>query len=257
MVRGMPLGLMPGMDYEEVEGALQPTESLTLTSDGLAEAHAPDGEMFGTDRLREAIAAADGSGDLVAETLAAHEEFVGNDWEQEDDITMVTLTRVPRTCGGGTMTPLGSRDGGWLLAAGGLAYFLFQWSPTTLAPGWFEDNPLSGFWPAALGLHALALVLTIGGMWLIGLELASTRRVDSRLVVGRGFDSARPHRQPSLVLGRDGADRLVRIPRPSTPPRAPPPRRGRPALALLCSSPAPISVTRTADRRSGWNGGPH
>ncbi len=95
MVRGMPLGLMPGMDYEEVEGALRPTESLTLTSDGLAEAHAPDGEMFGTDRLREAIAAVDGSGDLVAEALAAHEEFVGNGWEQEDDITMVTLTRVP------------------------------------------------------------------------------------------------------------------------------------------------------------------
>ncbi len=94
MVRGMPLGLMPGMDYEEVEGALQPAESLTLTSDGLAEAHGPDGEMFGTDRLREAVAA--GDGDLVAETLRAHEEFVGTGWEQEDDITMVTLTRVPQ-----------------------------------------------------------------------------------------------------------------------------------------------------------------
>ncbi len=78
------------------------------------------------------------------------------------------------------MTPLGSRAGGWLMAAGGLAYFLFQWSPTTLAPGWFGDNPLSGFWPAALGLHALALVLTIGGMWLIGLELA--RRGESTAV---------------------------------------------------------------------------
>ncbi len=64
-----------------------------------------------------------------------------------------------------------SSAGGWLLASGGLAYFLFQWSATTLAPGWFEDNPLSGFWPASLGLHALALSLIIGGMWLIGLGL--------------------------------------------------------------------------------------
>ena len=70
------------------------------------------------------------------------------------------------------MRNLGSRAGGWLMAGGGLAYFLFQWSSTTLAPGWFEDDPLSAFWPAALGLHALAVVLTIGGMWLIGLELA-------------------------------------------------------------------------------------
>jgi serine phosphatase RsbU (regulator of sigma subunit) len=97
MVRGMPLGLMPDMSYEEVEGVLGPEESLVLTSDGLSEAHSPDGEMFGTDRLRDAIAVADD--DLLAATLRAHESFVGPAWEQEDDITMVTLTRVPVLAG--------------------------------------------------------------------------------------------------------------------------------------------------------------
>ncbi len=69
------------------------------------------------------------------------------------------------------MRSLGSRTGGRLLAAGGIVYFLLQWSATTIAPSWYEDSPLSGFWPAALGLHALAIILIIAGMYLIGLDL--------------------------------------------------------------------------------------
>jgi serine phosphatase RsbU (regulator of sigma subunit) len=91
MARGMPLGLMPDMFYEEIQGQLSPGDSLVLTSDGLAEAHAPDGDMYGTDRLRQALSSA--NGDLVGAALESHTEFVGMDWEQEDDITMVTLAR--------------------------------------------------------------------------------------------------------------------------------------------------------------------
>ena len=40
--RGMPLGLMPGMPYEEKETVLQPGDSLLLHSDGVVEAHSPD-----------------------------------------------------------------------------------------------------------------------------------------------------------------------------------------------------------------------
>jgi serine phosphatase RsbU (regulator of sigma subunit) len=93
MARGMPLGLMPDMIYEEVEGQLLPGDSLVLTSDGLAEAHAPDGNMFGTERLREALSEA--AGDLLDTTLDIHDRFVGAEWEQEDDITMVTVSRLP------------------------------------------------------------------------------------------------------------------------------------------------------------------
>lgn len=91
MARGMPLGLMPDMFYEEIEELLSPGDTLVLTSDGLAEAHAPDGDMFGTQRLRHALSQA--NGDLVSATLEAHTRFVGPAWEQEDDITMVTLAR--------------------------------------------------------------------------------------------------------------------------------------------------------------------
>src|SRR5215211_1316202 len=44
--RGMPLGLMPGMGYEEKETILDTGESALFYSDGLVEAHDPNGEMF-------------------------------------------------------------------------------------------------------------------------------------------------------------------------------------------------------------------
>src|SRR5829696_8828538 len=54
--RGMPLGLMPGMSYEEKEITLQRGESVLFYSDGLVEAHDPKGEMFGFPRLRALVA---------------------------------------------------------------------------------------------------------------------------------------------------------------------------------------------------------
>src|SRR5215213_4547070 len=54
--RGVPLGLMPGMSYEQKETILQAGETALLYSDGLVEAHDPRGEMFGFSRLRTLIA---------------------------------------------------------------------------------------------------------------------------------------------------------------------------------------------------------
>jgi serine phosphatase RsbU (regulator of sigma subunit)/predicted ester cyclase len=91
--RGMPLGLMPGMSYEEKEIELDVGEGVLFYSDGLVEAHDPKGEMFGFPRLRALIAehAEEGSiGNFLMEELYS---FVGEDWEQEDDITLLTLER--------------------------------------------------------------------------------------------------------------------------------------------------------------------
>jgi serine phosphatase RsbU (regulator of sigma subunit)/ketosteroid isomerase-like protein len=91
--RGMPLGLMPEMSYEQKEMILEPTDSALLYSDGLVEAHDPQGEMFGFPRLR-ALVAEQGEerslGDFCLEELYS---FVGEGWEQEDDITLLTLRR--------------------------------------------------------------------------------------------------------------------------------------------------------------------
>jgi serine phosphatase RsbU (regulator of sigma subunit)/anti-sigma regulatory factor (Ser/Thr protein kinase) len=91
--RGMPLGLMPGMDYEEKETVLQPGESVLLHSDGIVEAHDPDREMFGFPRLKETVAEHAGGQALIDHVIAELEAFTGARAEQEDDITMVTLER--------------------------------------------------------------------------------------------------------------------------------------------------------------------
>jgi serine phosphatase RsbU (regulator of sigma subunit)/predicted ester cyclase len=91
--RGMPLGLMPEMDYQEKEIILEAGEAALFYSDGLVEAHDPKGEMFGFPRLR-ALVAEHGEqrslGDFLLEELYS---FVGEGWEQEDDITLLTLQR--------------------------------------------------------------------------------------------------------------------------------------------------------------------
>jgi predicted ester cyclase len=91
--RGMPLGLMPGMSYEENEIELDAGEAALFYSDGLVEAHDPHGEMFGFPRLRALIAEHGEErslGDFLLDELYS---FVGDSWEQEDDITLLTLRR--------------------------------------------------------------------------------------------------------------------------------------------------------------------
>src|SRR3954447_8395159 len=91
--RGMPLGLMPGMDYEEKETVLQPGESVLLHSDGIVEAHDSDRAMFGFPRLKQTVAEHAGGQALIDHVIAELASFTGAGAEQEDDITMVTLER--------------------------------------------------------------------------------------------------------------------------------------------------------------------
>jgi serine phosphatase RsbU (regulator of sigma subunit)/predicted ester cyclase len=91
--RGMPLGLMPSMSYEENEIVLRAGEAALFYSDGLVEAHDPKGEMFGFSRLRALVAEHDEERSLVDSLLEELYSFVGEGWEQEDDITLLTLRR--------------------------------------------------------------------------------------------------------------------------------------------------------------------
>ncbi len=91
--RGMPLGLMPEMGYEEKEMVLEASESTLFYSDGLVEAHNPKGEMFGFPRLRALVAGHDEEHSLGQFLLEELYSFVGEGWEQEDDITLLTLER--------------------------------------------------------------------------------------------------------------------------------------------------------------------
>jgi serine phosphatase RsbU (regulator of sigma subunit) len=91
--RGMPLGLMPGMEYEEKTFQMRPGDSVLLHSDGLAEAHSADREMFGFPRVRALVGRSAPGEALIDACLAELEAFTGPGHEQEDDITLVTLER--------------------------------------------------------------------------------------------------------------------------------------------------------------------
>jgi PAS domain S-box-containing protein len=90
---GMPLGLMPNMRYEQKEITLKPGESVFLYSDGLVEAHDPQREMFGFPRMQGLVGAHPGGATLIDFLLAELERFTGKEWEQEDDIALLTLER--------------------------------------------------------------------------------------------------------------------------------------------------------------------
>lgn len=105
--RGMPLGLLADMHYEEKEVTLKPGECLLLYSDGLVEAHSPQREMFGFPRLQSLIGEAH-EANLVPYLLEQLHAFTGPHWEQEDDVTMVLLQaerkRPVKVRGGGPET---------------------------------------------------------------------------------------------------------------------------------------------------------
>jgi serine phosphatase RsbU (regulator of sigma subunit) len=91
---GMPLGMMPGSLYEEHEVTIASGESLLLYTDGLVEAHNPHREMFGFPRLKTLLENQPDGTSLFTLLLGELKSFTGETWEQEDDITMVTLQRT-------------------------------------------------------------------------------------------------------------------------------------------------------------------
>jgi serine phosphatase RsbU (regulator of sigma subunit) len=105
--RGMPLGLMPGMNYEEKRFQFEPGDCALLHSDGLAEAHAPDREMFGFPRVSALVGKGPSGEALIDLCLTELGSFTGPNHEQEDDITLVSLQRSPSAWHQGDQVHLG------------------------------------------------------------------------------------------------------------------------------------------------------
>lgn len=93
-VFGTPLGmeLSAEVGYQEVESTLAAGDLIILTSDGVVEANNGLGEMFGFDRLEEAVASGPtASAEAMLEYLkAAVAAFVGKT-EPHDDLTIVVV----------------------------------------------------------------------------------------------------------------------------------------------------------------------
>jgi serine phosphatase RsbU (regulator of sigma subunit) len=103
--RGMPLGLMPQMSYEQKEIVLQKGDSALLYTDGLVEAHDPQREMFGFPRLQALMREHAEEERSLQETLLEELfSFVGEGWEQDDEPSL-------RVRSGSLVARLGARWG--------------------------------------------------------------------------------------------------------------------------------------------------
>ncbi len=96
---GLPLGLLPEINYEETVGTIGAGDAMLLYSDGVVEQHGPGREMYGFPRLREAMATDEAGSRLLDRLLEGLHAFTGASWEQEDDITLVTLRRAAAVAG--------------------------------------------------------------------------------------------------------------------------------------------------------------
>jgi serine phosphatase RsbU (regulator of sigma subunit)/anti-sigma regulatory factor (Ser/Thr protein kinase) len=103
---GMPLGLLPGIEYEETEAVLEFGQVMLLHSDGVAEAHSESREMFGFPRLMDVVGSRRGGGEVIDRVLTELGRFTPRDGEQEDDITLVALSRL----GEGAPAPASTLD---------------------------------------------------------------------------------------------------------------------------------------------------
>jgi len=79
----LPLGVMSGVAYDTIQFHLAPGSRLTFYSDGVIEAQNPRGELFGFDRAME-----------ISTQPAATIAEAAKQFGQEDDITVVTITRA-------------------------------------------------------------------------------------------------------------------------------------------------------------------
>jgi anti-sigma regulatory factor (Ser/Thr protein kinase) len=154
---GMPLGLLPGLAYEEKEAQIAPGDSVLLYSDGIVEAHDPAGEMYGFPRLKADMADDVDGPELLDALLDRLRAFTGSDWEQEDDITMVALRRSAGTA----ITELTGTDGASRVAAPGA-------TPAILAE--FEL-------PGALGNERVAMERVAAVVASVGLEAGRLERL--------------------------------------------------------------------------------
>jgi serine phosphatase RsbU (regulator of sigma subunit) len=89
---GMLLGIRKDVDFTEVKVTLQAGDIVVFYTDGITETRNGAGEMFGIDRLSEAVAIhrADDPEILVASVLAALDGFAGG-MQYEDDLTIVVM----------------------------------------------------------------------------------------------------------------------------------------------------------------------
>ena len=91
-VGGTVVGMFPDMDYQEATVELCPGDVLLAFTDGVPEAHNPDNEEFGEERLQQLLRQ---TAHLPADEISARLSAEMKDWirdaEQYDDLTFIVM----------------------------------------------------------------------------------------------------------------------------------------------------------------------
>jgi serine phosphatase RsbU (regulator of sigma subunit) len=93
-VPGRPLGIDPGVSFDEMPVVLAPDSTLVLYTDGVTEARDDAGDQFGEDGLlRVLVGLPSGDAELVVAAVAAavEKQLLGSKYEA-DDLAVVALT---------------------------------------------------------------------------------------------------------------------------------------------------------------------
>jgi len=91
-----PLGLFPGTTFEVASAQLQCGDVLLICSDGVTEAHAADGDLFGETRLRNSLESCSGlSADEICRRVVAAVHGFGGNSPQADDLTLTVVRYDP------------------------------------------------------------------------------------------------------------------------------------------------------------------
>lgn len=95
--RGLALGVLEEFEYQELKRPLFPGQTIVISTDGIWEARDYSGQMFGLQRLKEAIRSQPkGSARTIRAAIAdALDEFTGGRG-YEDDVTMVIVKVIER-----------------------------------------------------------------------------------------------------------------------------------------------------------------
>ncbi|MEZ6038766.1 MAG: PP2C family protein-serine/threonine phosphatase [Planctomycetota bacterium] len=89
---GPPMGFLAGTSYEQYEGLLAAGDVLLMYTDGVTEAAAADGEMFGEERLAAVLMqyATESASAVLEVTLTQLVQFTGRECH-DDDVSMLVI----------------------------------------------------------------------------------------------------------------------------------------------------------------------
>ena len=94
LTRGIALGVMPGLTYNQQTVTLEPGDTVILYTDGVTEAMNAEGEQYGLDDLREMFAGAPpGSSEMANKAVFDAVHGFAQDTPQSDDITCLVMRR--------------------------------------------------------------------------------------------------------------------------------------------------------------------